>query len=61
MIFGNTNNARKRGRIAIILEKLCLSLCFRVQLPEIDVRHLVIAYAATCSQGEHGCSKEHAL
>jgi len=48
--------------IAILLDKLRLTLCFRVQLPEFDdVRNPLIAHAAIGSQEEHGCSKEHAL
>ena len=48
--------------IAILLDKLRLTLRFRVRLPEIDdVRDPLIAHAATGSQEEHGCSKEHAL
>ncbi len=48
--------------IAILLDKLRLTLPIRVQLPEIDdVRNPLIAHAAIGSQDEHGCSKEHAL
>ena len=48
--------------IAILLDKLRLTLRFRVRLPEIDdVRNPLIAYAAIGSQEEHGCSQEHAL
>ena len=48
--------------IPILLDKLRLTLRFRVRLPEIDdVRNPLIAHAAIGSQEEHGCSKEHAL
>ena len=48
--------------IAILLDKLRLPLRSRVRLPEIDdVSNPLIAHAATGSQEEHGCSKEHAL
>lgn len=48
--------------IAILLDKLRLTLRFRVRLPEIDgVRNPLIAHAAIGSQEEHGCSKEQAL
>ena len=50
------------GWIAIRLDKLRLTLRFRVRLPEIDDgRHPLVAHAAIDSQEEHGCSKEHAL
>ena len=48
--------------IAIPRDKLRLSPSFRLRGPEIDdVRNPLIAHAAIGSQGEHGCSKEHAL
>ena len=48
-------------RIAILHDKLRLTLRFRARLPEIDdVRNPLIAHAAIGSQEEHGCSKEHA-
>ena len=49
----NTNNARRRGSwIAILLDKLRLTLRFRVRLPEIDdVRNPLIAHAAIGSPG----------
>ena len=48
MTSSNTNNARPRGSwIAILLDKLRLTLRFRVRLPEIDdVRNPLIAHAA---------------
>ena len=63
MTSSNTHNARPRySWIKILLDKLRLSLRFRLRLPEIDdVRNPLIAHAAIGSQGEHGCSKEHAL
>src|SRR5690348_5179074 len=44
----STNNLRPRGSwIAILLEKLRLSLLFRLRLPEIhDVQNPLIAHAA---------------
>ena len=59
----NTKNARRRGSwIKTLLDKLRLTLRFRVLLPEIDdVRNPLIAHAAVGSQEEHGCSKERAL
>jgi hypothetical protein len=49
------------SRIAILHDKLRLTVRFRARLPEIDVvRNPLIAPASTGSQEEHGCSKEHA-
>jgi hypothetical protein len=49
-------------RIAILHDKLRLTLRFRARLREIDdVRNHLIAHAAVGSQEEHGCSREHAL
>ncbi len=49
-------------RIAILHDKLRLTLRFRARLREIDdVRNPLIAHAADGSQEEHGCSREHAL
>jgi hypothetical protein len=50
------------SRIAIRHDTLRLALRFRARLPGIDdARNPLIAHAATGSQEEHGCSKEHAL
>jgi hypothetical protein len=49
------------SRIAILLDKLRLSLRFRAQLPEIDVRNPRIVHGVIGSQEQHGCSKDHAL
>ena len=50
------------SRIAILLDKLSLTLRFPARLPEIDnTRNFLIAHAAIGSQEEHGCSKDHAL
>ena len=53
MTSSNTNNARPRGSwIAILLDKLRLTLRFRLRLPEIDdVRNPLIAHAAIGSPG----------
>jgi hypothetical protein len=49
------------SRIAILHDKLRLTLGFRARLPEIDdVRNSLMTHAAIGSQEEHGCSKEHA-
>jgi len=63
MSSSNTHNARPGSSwIKILLDKLRLTLSFRVRLPAIDdVRNPLIAHAAIDSQEEHGCSKEHAL
>ena len=50
------------SRIAILLDKLHLTLRFRTRLPEIDdVRNPLTAHAAISSHEVPGCSKEHAL
>ena len=71
--FGNWNEAYMTSsskiyvsagysRIAILHDKLRLTLRFRARLTEIDdVRNSPIAHAAIGSQEEHRCSKEHAL
>jgi uncharacterized repeat protein (TIGR01451 family) len=53
MASGNTNNARTHGSwIAILLDKLRVTLRFGVRLPEIDdVRNPLIAHAAIGSPG----------
>src|ERR1700746_2290501 len=53
MTSSNTNNVRPRGSwIAILPDKLRLTLRFRVRLPEIDdVRNPLIAHAAIGSPG----------
>jgi hypothetical protein len=50
------------SRIAILHDKLRLTLRFRARLPEMDdVRNPLIAHAAIGSREEPGCSKDHAL
>ena len=62
MTSSSTKRVRLRNRIEILLDKLRLTLRFRVRLPEIDdVRKPLIAHAAIGSQEVHGCSKDHAL
>src|SRR5712671_1627768 len=59
-----TNNAKRRTNwIAILLDKLRLTLRFRVRLPEIDdVRNPLIAHAAIGSPGRAWLFKEaHAM
>src|SRR5258708_37420463 len=53
MISTDTNNVRPRGSwIKILLDKLRLSLRYRLRLPEIDdVRNPLIAHAAIGSPG----------
>jgi hypothetical protein len=49
------------SRLAILHDKLRLTLRFRAPLPEIDdVRNPLLAHAAIGSQEEPSCSKEHA-
>src|SRR5882762_3146801 len=59
MISTDTNNVRPRGSwIKILLDKLRLSLRFRLRLPEIDhVRNPLIAHAAIGSPGRAGLFK----
>src|SRR5882762_4241803 len=59
MISTDTNNVRPRGSwIKILLDKLRLSLRFRLRLPEIDdVRNPLIAHAAIGSPGSAGLFK----
>jgi hypothetical protein len=49
-------------RVAILHDKLRLTRRFRARLPGIaDVRNPLMAHAATGSQEEPGCWKDHAL
>src|SRR5260370_19542927 len=59
MISTDTNNVRPRGSwIKILLDKLRLTLRFRLRLPEIDdVRNPLIAHAAIGSPGRAGLFK----
>ena len=63
MIFTDANNVRMRGGwIKILLDKLRLSLRYRLRLSEIDdVRNPLIAHAAIGSPGRARLFKEHAL
>ena len=48
--------------IAILLDKLRLSLRFRLRLPKIDdVRNLLVVHAAVGNQQERGGSKVRAV
>jgi len=63
MTFSGTNHVRVGySWIAILLDKLRLTLRFRVRLPEIDdVRNPLMVMRLFGSQEEQGCSKEHGL
>src|SRR5229473_7630631 len=63
MTSSDTNNARPRGSwIGILLDKLRLSLRFRLRLPEIDdVRNPLIAHAAIGSPGRARLFKARAM
>src|ERR1700727_2342640 len=63
MTSSNTNHARThRSWIKILLDKLRLTLRFRVRVPEInDVRNPLTAYGAIGSQEDHGCSGARAM
>jgi hypothetical protein len=49
------------SRIATRRDKLRLTVRSRARLPQIDDARPLIAHAATGSEEEPGCSKDHAL
>ena len=57
---GTTHVSVGYSRIAILLDKLRLTLRFSARLPENDDVPNLIAHAVIGSQEQHSCSTEHA-